>query len=102
MRSPRPPRRSEMAAVRDSQARDDAPATVGRATARVSAFPTHSAANLAWEWSGRHLRPWLLGAVSLGAALLVWHLLTRYRVVAYVRFTNIPSPGAVFEQFLMA
>ncbi len=29
--------------------------------------------------------------------LLAWHLLTKYRVNAHVRFTNIPSPAMVSE-----
>ena len=39
----------------------------------------------------------LIGAVSLLLFLLAWHLLTTYRVVFFVRFTNVPSPAAVYE-----
>ena len=34
----------------------------------------------------------LIGALSLLAFLLAWYLLTKYRVVFFVRFTNVPSP----------
>ena len=32
----------------------------------------------------------------------VWHLLTNYRVVFFVRFTNVPSPLAVYASFTKA
>lgn len=44
----------------------------------------------------------LIGALSLLAFLLVWHLLTKYRVTFFVRFTNVPSPLAVYESFSKA
>ena len=44
----------------------------------------------------------LIGALSLLAFLVVWHLLTKYRVVFFVRFTNVPSPLAVYESFTKA
>ena len=43
------------------------------------------------------LRATLIGALSLVAFLILWHLLTKYRVVFFVRFTNVPSPLAVYE-----
>ena len=46
--------------------------------------------------------PLLIGAISLLAFLLVWHLLTKYRVVFFVRFTNVPSPLAVYDSFTKA
>lgn len=45
------------------------------------------------------LRAVAIGALSLAAFLLVWHLLTTYRVVFFVRFTNVPSPAAVYASF---
>jgi NitT/TauT family transport system permease protein len=42
------------------------------------------------------LRALLVGAVSLGLFLLVWHLLTVNRVSLHVRFVNVPSPAMVF------
>jgi len=48
------------------------------------------------------LRAMLIGAVSLVAFLIVWHLLTKYRVVFFIRFTNVPSPLAVYASFTKA
>ena len=48
------------------------------------------------------LRAALIGAISLGLFLLAWHLLTTYRVVLFVRFTNVPSPAAVYESLTRA
>jgi len=43
-----------------------------------------------------------VGALALALFLLAWHLLTTYRVVFFVRFTNVPSPAAVYESLLRA
>lgn len=48
------------------------------------------------------LRAVLIGAISLALFLLAWHLLTEYRVVFFVRFTNVPSPSAVYESLTRA
>jgi NitT/TauT family transport system permease protein len=48
------------------------------------------------------LRAVLIGAISLALFLLAWHLLTKYRVVFFVRFTNVPSPSAVSESLTRA
>jgi NitT/TauT family transport system permease protein len=48
------------------------------------------------------MRAMLIGAISLAVFLLVWHLLTKYRVVLFVRFTNVPSPLAVYDSFTRA
>jgi NitT/TauT family transport system permease protein len=48
------------------------------------------------------LRAVLIGAISLLLFLLAWHLLTTYRVVFFVRFTNVPSPAAVYESLTRA
>jgi NitT/TauT family transport system permease protein len=48
------------------------------------------------------LRAAFVGAVSLGLFLLSWHLLTKYRVVFFVRFTNVPSPASVYESLTRA
>jgi NitT/TauT family transport system permease protein len=45
----------------------------------------------------RGLRAAAIGAISLALFLLAWHLLTTYKVVFFVRFTNVPSPAAVYE-----
>ena len=48
------------------------------------------------------LRAALVGAISLVVFLVAWHLLTKYRVVMFVRFTNVPSPLAVYDSFSRA
>jgi NitT/TauT family transport system permease protein len=48
------------------------------------------------------LRAVFIGAISLMLFLLIWHLLTKYRVVFFVRFTNVPSPTAVYESLTRA
>ena len=48
------------------------------------------------------IRATLIGIASLVAFLIVWHLLTKYRVVFFVRFTNVPSPIAVYDSFTKA
>jgi NitT/TauT family transport system permease protein len=48
------------------------------------------------------IRATLIGIASLVAFLIVWHLLTKYRVVFFVRFTNVPSPLAVYDSFTKA
>jgi NitT/TauT family transport system permease protein len=48
------------------------------------------------------LRATAIGVVSLIAFLIVWHLLTKYRVTFFVRFTNVPSPLAVYASFTKA
>jgi NitT/TauT family transport system permease protein len=48
------------------------------------------------------MRATLIGAISLVAFLITWHLLTKYRVVFFVRFTNLPSPLAVYDSFTRA
>jgi NitT/TauT family transport system permease protein len=60
---------------------------------------------LAGRWyrlNREHLRAMLIGAISLVAFLIVWHLLTKYRVVFFVRFINVPSPLAVYASFTKA
>jgi len=60
---------------------------------------------LALRWyrlNRERLRAILVGALSLLAFLIVWHLLTKYRVVFFVRFTNVPAPLAVYESFTKA
>lgn len=52
------------------------------------------------SWVRAEAPGWLLGAVSIGAVLLVWHLATHFKVDFYVRFTNIPSPLEVWHKVL--
>ncbi|HEY8335595.1 MAG TPA: ABC transporter permease [Tardiphaga sp.] len=48
------------------------------------------------------LRTALIGTISLLLFLTAWHLLTTHRVVFFVRFTNVPSPAAVYESLQRA
>ncbi|CCD98413.1 ABC transporter permease [Bradyrhizobium sp. STM 3809] len=48
------------------------------------------------------MRSLLIGTVSLLLFLIAWHLLTTYRVVFFVRFTNVPAPLAVYASFTKA
>lgn len=60
---------------------------------------------LAGRWyrlNGDRIRAMLICIASLVVFLLVWHLLTKYRVVFFVRFTNVPSPLAVYDSFARA
>jgi NitT/TauT family transport system permease protein len=74
----------------------------------LSAEPAHKPATvgaLSARWfrlNKDRLRATLIGALSLVAFLILWHLLTKYRVVFFVRFTNVPSPLAVYESFTKA
>lgn len=82
------------AAVTDREPAPDAPAHEP---------PAFGALALRWYRLNRErLRAILVGALSLLAFLIVWHLLTKYRVVFFVRFTNVPSPLAVYESFTRA
>ena len=44
----------------------------------------------------------LLAVCSLGGMVVLWHLLTTYRVDLYVRFTNVPTPADVWQSMLEA
>jgi len=79
----------------------------------VAAAPILAAAAPAMPVAREYMKRWLrlnkgkistviIGALSLLAFLIAWHLLTKYRVVFFVRFTNVPSPVAVCESFAKA
>ena len=60
---------------------------------------------LAARWyrlNKERLRAVAIGTLSIIAFLVVWHLLTTYRVVLFVRFTNVPSPIEVYASFTRA
>lgn len=42
---------------------------------------------------------WLVRLAALAGAVLVWHLLTEYDVVAWLRFDRLPGPVEVAEAF---
>ncbi len=64
-----------------------------------------SARTLAARWirlNQERMRAVLIGSISLFLFLIAWHLLTKYRVEFFVRFSNIPSPLAVYQSFTKA
>lgn len=74
-------------------------------TADSGPAPGISLATYVRRWLSLHrgkLRSLAVGAMSLAFFLLTWHLLTKYRVNAHVRFVNVPSPGMVFESLMRA
>lgn len=79
-----------------------------RSSASVAALPVTRPAAAARPqrrrpvpaWLNGPALAWLCGVASIGAVLLAWHLATTYRLEAYVRFNNIPTPAEVFEKVL--
>lgn len=77
-----------------------APAAVEPPEQDSGAFALH-----AKRWIRLHhneLRAIALGSLSIVLFLVAWHLLTTYRVNFFVRFTNVPTPLAVYESFSRA
>jgi NitT/TauT family transport system permease protein len=75
------------------------------APALAPAPPSRTFGQLAARWyrlNKESLRAVLIGAISLAAFLVVWHLLTTFRVVFFVRFTNVPAPLEVYASFTKA
>lgn len=52
------------------------------------------------EGFARDARSVLLGTISISIIVGLWYLATKYQWDFYVRFDNIPSPGAVLHDFL--
>ena len=96
---------SSSAILRQEEPPEPPAATAPEPAALAPAAPPSTFATLAGRWyrlnKGR-LRAVALGVVSLVVFLIVWHLLTKYRVVFFVRFTNVPSPFAVYASFAKA
>ena len=66
------------------------PATLGVVAGRLYRLNKH------------RVRAMLIGMASLVLFLVIWHLLTKYRIVFFVRFTNVPSPLAVYDSLTRA
>ncbi len=67
--------------------------------------PKRSLGELTARWyrlNKERLRALTIGAISLLLFLIVWHMVTKYRVVFFVRFTNVPSPVDVYASFARA
>ena len=88
--------------------RDGEPAVIAAGAAQPAptpSVPARSAGAMLLRWirlNRERIRAVLLGAVSLVLFLATWHLLTKYHVVFFVRFTNVPSPIAVYASFVKA
>ena len=52
------------------------------------------------EGFARDARSVLLGVISISVIVGFWYLATKYQWDFYIRFDNIPSPGAVLHDFL--
>lgn len=84
------------------------PAAIAADAARPAptpAVPARSPGAILLRWiklNRMRMRAVAFGAISLLVVLLAWHLLTKYRVVFFVRFTNVPSPLAVYASFVKA
>jgi NitT/TauT family transport system permease protein len=71
----------------------------------ITPAPKRSFGALVGRWyrlNKESLRAVAVGAISLFAFLVVWHLLTTYRVVFFVRFINVPAPLEVYASFTRA
>jgi NitT/TauT family transport system permease protein len=100
--------RSVQASVPEAAENMPAAATseVPMAATSTSAPPlTNLVAMRSRRWLAQHraeVRSYVIGAISLAMFLLVWHLLTTYRVSFHVRFANVPTPAQVFQSFARA
>jgi NitT/TauT family transport system permease protein len=87
---------------------DTEPAAIATEAAKPTptpAVPARSTSATVGRWirlNKERMRAVLLGAISLLVFLVAWHLLTKYRVVFFVRFTNVPSPLAVYASLVKA
>jgi NitT/TauT family transport system permease protein len=99
---------SSSAILRQEQEPAELPAPVAvpePPAAAPAVEPRRSFGALAARWfrlNKDRLQAVAIGAASLIVFLIVWHLLTKYRVVFFVRFTNVPSPLAVYASFTKA
>ncbi len=94
----------DFVAPRDDAAQRAVPATASHIGASVTPLPLPLVAARspeAWQrfWQGR-LGLWAMAGVSIGSVLLFWQLATQYKLDAYVRFNNIPTPAQVFEKVI--
>ncbi|MGJ5198502.1 ABC transporter permease [Bradyrhizobium sp. HKCCYLRH1030] len=82
---------------------DQAAATAAPGTAIPPSRPDVSARAARWfRLNQNRLQSVLIGTASLILFLIAWHLLTTYRVVFFVKFTNVPAPLAVYASFTKA
>ena len=72
------------------------PAGVGATPEKKARQPTP--AQRMGAWIARNYVSVLLWCVSLVALFSIWYFGTRYRLVFFIRFTNIPTPAEVFAK----
>jgi NitT/TauT family transport system permease protein len=75
------------------------PAHVGQGVTPLPLPAPQVAAPGRWRrfWQGRGATL-LMGALSIASVLLFWQLATHYKLDAYIRFNNIPTPAQVLEK----
>ena len=76
-------------AVESRPAKEQLPSAVDAAAPRGRRFTRRIRA---------HAATTILWFVSLGMLLAFWYLATKYKLDFYVRFSNIPSPGEVWQK----
>ncbi|WP_315754921.1 MULTISPECIES: ABC transporter permease [unclassified Bradyrhizobium] len=82
---------------------DQAAATAAPGTEIPPSRPDISTRAARWfRLNQDRLQSVLIGTASLILFLIVWHLMTTYRVVFFVKFTNVPAPLAVYASFTKA
>jgi NitT/TauT family transport system permease protein len=95
-----------MPALVQQEAESLAPELVEKPTPAAAPAPQRAAISIiAARWlrlNKERIRATVIGLISLIVFLIVWHFLTKYRVVFFVRFTNVPSPLAVYDSFTKA
>jgi len=95
-----------MPALVQQEAEPVTPELIAKPTPAAAPAPERAAINIiAARWlrlNKERIRATVIGLISLVAFLIVWHFLTKYRVVFFVRFTNVPSPLAVYDSFTKA
>lgn len=76
-----------------------APAHVGAGVTPLPLPPAGPSLPGRWQrfWASRAAL-WAMAALSIGSVLLFWQLATAYKLDAYVRFHNIPTPTQVLDK----
>ncbi|RZJ08654.1 MAG: ABC transporter permease [Rubrivivax sp.] len=76
-----------------------APAHVGQGVTPLPLPPRAPKAPSPWRrfWEGRYAAL-LMATLSIASVLLFWQLATQYKLDAYIRFNNIPTPAQVLEK----
>jgi len=83
----------------DATAKASVPAQAGTVLGLSGFAPKQRALALlaAFRKNKRSLLSLALGCASLTLLLALWHFATKYKIEAFIRFTNIPSPFDVFN-----